>query len=169
MDCKLKWINSKRSVVITQMVVKRQVCGKIYLRIIEGEFLLINIISQVLEFVQGEYYDDKKLGSWKYMSKNKMIGGGSQNQKNEKKIGKWVELDEEFSNIKQIIYNGEYDMKSPKVGRCPGHYNGEYNLKGIKLDTGQITQFENQNKRYKYMQLFKKQICLMTYQQWQNI
>ncbi|CAD8108684.1 unnamed protein product [Paramecium sonneborni] len=60
-------------------------------------------------------------------------------------------------------------MKSPKVGRCPGHYNGEYNLKGIKLDTGQITQFENQNKRYKYMQLFKKQICLMTYQQWQNI
>ncbi|CAD8069661.1 unnamed protein product [Paramecium sonneborni] len=69
-----------------------------------------------------------KVGRWdimyKYVDKYgikreyKQIGGGTYGQKgNQIKIGKWIELDEEFTFDKQVIYRGEYNEYGRKVGR----------------------------------------------------
>ncbi|CAD8129265.1 unnamed protein product [Paramecium sonneborni] len=64
-----------------------------------------------------------KIGRWdimycKYNEKeDQQIGGGSYDQEgNQKKIGKWVELDEQFLNFKQVTYNGEYNLNGMRVG-----------------------------------------------------
>ncbi|CAD8068158.1 unnamed protein product [Paramecium sonneborni] len=45
------------------------------------------------------------------------IGGGSyESNEGEKKIGKWVELNERFYNGYQITYNGEYNRNGMKTG-----------------------------------------------------
>ncbi|CAD8130639.1 unnamed protein product [Paramecium sonneborni] len=71
-------------------------------------------------------YDMKgmKVGKWDIMHclreeiEYKQIGGGSYDQEgSEKKIGKWIELDEEFNDCLQIIYNGDYNKKGIKVGK----------------------------------------------------
>ncbi|CAD8107887.1 unnamed protein product [Paramecium sonneborni] len=49
---------------------------------------------------------------------NKYRGGGSYDQDgNQKKIGKWVELVDGFSWGKQITQNGQYNMQGMKIGR----------------------------------------------------
>ncbi|CAD8129360.1 unnamed protein product [Paramecium sonneborni] len=67
-----------------------------------------------------------KVGRWDIMYSHlnkkeyKQIGGGSYNQEgNQKKIGKWIELDEGFyyNYYNQITYNGEYNMNGKKVGK----------------------------------------------------
>ncbi|CAD8130341.1 unnamed protein product [Paramecium sonneborni] len=48
-------------------------------------------------------------------------GGGSYDQEgNQKKIGKWVELDEGFDSNKQTTYNREYNIYGYKIGRWDG-------------------------------------------------
>ncbi|CAD8128850.1 unnamed protein product [Paramecium sonneborni] len=48
-------------------------------------------------------------------------GGGSYDQEgSQKKVGKWVELDEDFSCSQQVTYNGEYNMKGIKIGFVNG-------------------------------------------------
>ncbi|CAD8065762.1 unnamed protein product [Paramecium sonneborni] len=72
----------------------------------------------------GEYNQNGiKVGRWDIMfdygdgKGYKLIGGGSYDQKgNQKMIGNWVQLDDWFKWDKQIIYNGEYNMKGKKVG-----------------------------------------------------
>ncbi|CAD8113195.1 unnamed protein product [Paramecium sonneborni] len=47
----------------------------------------------------------------------KIIGGGSYDQEgSQKKVGKWVELDDNFSGFQQVTFNGQYNMKGIKVG-----------------------------------------------------
>ncbi|CAD8129949.1 unnamed protein product [Paramecium sonneborni] len=66
----------------------------------------------------GEYnINGMKVCRWDILFRNKQIRGGSYDQEgNEKKIGKWIELDEYFNSNKSI-YNGEYNMNGTKVGR----------------------------------------------------
>ncbi|CAD8130987.1 unnamed protein product [Paramecium sonneborni] len=77
----------------------------------------------------GEYnMHGVKIGRWNIMycrqkeKEFKQIGGGSYDQEgNQQKIGKWVELDESFNTgfftSKQITYNGVYNLNGMKVGR----------------------------------------------------
>ncbi|CAD8129685.1 unnamed protein product [Paramecium sonneborni] len=45
-------------------------------------------------------------------------GGGQYDQEgSEKKLGKWIDLDEGFKIQKQVTYNGEYNLNGMKVGR----------------------------------------------------
>ncbi|CAD8178907.1 unnamed protein product [Paramecium pentaurelia] len=66
----------------------------------------------------GVYQQDKKVGRWKYQYENVKINGGYYDSKDERqnmKIGKWVDVDDEFQKKKQVIYNGEYKF-GKKVG-----------------------------------------------------
>ncbi|CAD8065871.1 unnamed protein product [Paramecium sonneborni] len=89
----------------------------------------------------GSFKNGFKVGRWDIRYKGfdfkgnqqqeyKQIGGGTYSEKNQVKIGRWVELDERFYNNKLIIYNGEYNTKGIKVGRwdtCYGIFgNGEF-------------------------------------------
>ncbi|CAD8095940.1 unnamed protein product [Paramecium primaurelia] len=70
--------------------------------------------------LNGEYKNGKKMGRWdiEYRSYKIIIqignsGGGQYDDG--VKIGNWIDLDEEFKYLKQIIHNGEY-QNGKKVG-----------------------------------------------------
>ncbi|CAD8186921.1 unnamed protein product [Paramecium octaurelia] len=76
--------------------------------------------SQVI--YRGDYQNGKKVGKWDIKFKNvyeyskyETIGGGSY-QKPSIKIGKWIELSNEFSIFNQITYYGNY-KNDKKVGK----------------------------------------------------
>ncbi|CAD8090443.1 unnamed protein product [Paramecium sonneborni] len=85
-------------------------------------------------FQHGEYNKyGMKIGRWDIFCnnyhvndccKNIQIGGGYYDYCLGNKIGRWIELDERFSRIKKITYNGEYDMKGIKIGRWDIFNNG---------------------------------------------
>ncbi|CAD8072405.1 unnamed protein product [Paramecium primaurelia] len=62
----------------------------------------------------GEYFNDEKIGVWKYIYKNNIIGGGLYNKQGQKQ-GKWIELSDGFFNFSQVTYYGEY-RNGKKVG-----------------------------------------------------
>ncbi|CAD8101910.1 unnamed protein product [Paramecium sonneborni] len=71
----------------------------------------------------GSFKNCRKVGRWDYIYRSygateyKTIGGGSYDEEgNQNKIGKWVELGERFSCHNEVTYNGEYNMKGQKVG-----------------------------------------------------
>ncbi|CAD8129436.1 unnamed protein product [Paramecium sonneborni] len=78
--------------------------------------LFLNYQNQAQIFTSGEYYNNFKMGFWKYIYQDKMIGGGYQNKFGQKQ-GKWIELDDGFCNSKQVTFEGEYKMKGMKVDR----------------------------------------------------
>ncbi|CAD8129323.1 unnamed protein product [Paramecium sonneborni] len=71
----------------------------------------------------GEYNKQgMKIGMWdsmyccSFLNTNKQIGGGLYDQDgNQKKIGKWVELDERFDQWNQVTHNCEYNMQGIKI------------------------------------------------------
>ncbi|CAD8129677.1 unnamed protein product [Paramecium sonneborni] len=81
-------------------------------------------------------YDEKEYKQIIFKSTNVYSAGGSYDQEgNQRKVGKWVELDAGFYcfqyNSKQVTYNGEYNMNNMKVGRwdimyCDRGGNGKY-------------------------------------------
>ncbi|CAD8130240.1 unnamed protein product [Paramecium sonneborni] len=70
----------------------------------------------------GEYnMQGMKIGRWdSFYDGYKQIGGGSYGSSdgygNQKKIGKWIELDEGFNWSKQVAYSGQYNMQGMKIG-----------------------------------------------------
>ncbi|CAD8042795.1 unnamed protein product [Paramecium primaurelia] len=62
----------------------------------------------------GEYCNDQRIGKWIWIFLEKVIGGGSYN-KESKKHGKWMELSQNFWDLSQLIYHGEY-QNGKKVG-----------------------------------------------------
>ncbi|CAD8202413.1 unnamed protein product [Paramecium pentaurelia] len=71
----------------------------------------------------GEYKNDKKIGRWnilyRYNSRKEFeqIGGGSYHKQGDGiKVGKWIELSNQFDLRSQVIYNGEY-QNGKKIGR----------------------------------------------------
>ncbi|CAD8110873.1 unnamed protein product [Paramecium sonneborni] len=89
----------------------------------------------------------------------KYSGGGSYDKEgNQKKIGKWVEVDERFNDYKQVTYNGEYNMQGIKFGRWDSLYfineQKEYQqMKYIFSGGGQYDQDGNQKKIGKWVDL----------------
>ncbi|CAD8097130.1 unnamed protein product [Paramecium sonneborni] len=91
------------------------------LKIGQWKDLMKNYCSQVIVIQEGEYFDDQKIGRWKYIYKNKMIGGGFYN-KYGCKNGKWIDLNDEFWDESQIIYIGEYNNQGIKIGPWDIYY-----------------------------------------------
>ncbi|CAD8117885.1 unnamed protein product [Paramecium primaurelia] len=91
-----------------------------------GEWIDLNDGFDEQKYVtyHGEYKNDKKVGLWeiwnlclsKYDYQEKYIGGGLYDEDGEEiKLGKWVQLPDNFRNC-QATYNGEY-KNGKKVGR----------------------------------------------------
>ncbi|CAD8128969.1 unnamed protein product [Paramecium sonneborni] len=115
----------------------------------------------------GQFLNCKKVGRWDIMywqkneKKYKKIGGGIYDQKgNEKKIGKWAELDEKNYDQKQFSYNGEYNMNGMKVGRWVILYcnydekiykkigGGFYDKEGNEQKIGKWIEFQLEERKY---------------------
>ncbi|CAD8194487.1 unnamed protein product [Paramecium pentaurelia] len=73
-----------------------------------------NYWSQAEICENGEYFNDQKIGEWKYIYDNTIIGGGQYNKQGQKQ-GKWIELSDGFFNSSQVTYYGEY-QNGKKVG-----------------------------------------------------
>ncbi|CAD8129028.1 unnamed protein product [Paramecium sonneborni] len=112
----------------------------------------------------GEYnVNGNKTGSWNILhfqdnkKEFKQIGGGSYDKEgSQKKIGKWIELDEKFSNNNQVIYNGEFNLNCMKVGRWEILYHQYYdfNEKGYQqIGGGSYDQEGYQKKIGKWIEL----------------
>ncbi|CAD8129055.1 unnamed protein product [Paramecium sonneborni] len=89
----------------------------------------------------------------------KNCGGGSYDQEgNQKKIGKWVELDEGFNIQKKVTYVGEYDMNGMKVGRWDIVFKDELEKKYQEIqydfDANQIDRWKTN--REKHIQEYKQ-------------
>ncbi|CAD8141269.1 unnamed protein product [Paramecium pentaurelia] len=110
--------------------------------------------SQVIHC--GEYKNGKKVGRWEILQKEDInqgystIGGGSYNEVGEEfKIGKWIDLDDNFENSKQVTYNGEY-KNSKKVGKWDiKYYNeqiggGQYDDQGDGAKIGKWIDLDSQ-------------------------
>ncbi|CAD8167789.1 unnamed protein product [Paramecium octaurelia] len=86
----------------------------------------------------GEYINGNKIGGWDIQFKNKVqnqniekIGGGSYDVKGSNlKIGKWIELSDEFYEDNQVSYNGEY-QKGFKFGRWNTYLKFDGNYEAI--------------------------------------
>ncbi|CAD8211459.1 unnamed protein product [Paramecium pentaurelia] len=64
----------------------------------------------------GEYCYNRKIGHWKYLFNDNLIGGGQYDEGCfEFKVGKWIELDDGYNQQKQVTYDGEY-INCKKVG-----------------------------------------------------
>ncbi|CAD8110097.1 unnamed protein product [Paramecium primaurelia] len=77
--------------------------------------LIDNYWSQAQVFQSGEYCNNYKIGTWKYIYNQKIIGGGQFNQFGQKN-GKWIELCKGFYHYSQVTYSGEY-KNGNKIGR----------------------------------------------------
>ncbi|CAD8129054.1 unnamed protein product [Paramecium sonneborni] len=117
----------------------------------------------------GEYnMNGMKVGRWDIKSliygEYKQIGGGSYDQEgNQKKIGKWTELDEEFRNMKQITYNGEYNMNEMKIGRCHSKWLIQFErLKSRYLDRND---WQQKNERKEILELKQQNMRKLNIQQ----
>ncbi|CAD8190275.1 unnamed protein product [Paramecium pentaurelia] len=102
--------------------------------------IIKNYYDNAKVYEVGEYINDIKSRTWKYIYNDQEIGGGEYNQLGQKD-GKWIELSEGFSNKSQVIYNGQY-KNNKKVGQwisvawgqqvgC-----GSYDEKGNELKIG---------------------------------
>ncbi|CAD8130677.1 unnamed protein product [Paramecium sonneborni] len=116
--------------------------------------LIKNYCSKVHVFEEGEYIDDKKIGRWKYIYQNKIIGLGSYD-KDQKKIGRWVELWESFWDGALVTYNGEYNLKGIKIGKWEIHFDRWGDGKYKQIGFGQYDQQEIQQKVGRWVELWE--------------
>ncbi|CAD8118556.1 unnamed protein product [Paramecium sonneborni] len=83
-------------------------------------------------------------------------GGGFYDQQgNQKKIGKWLELDEWFKYERQLIYQGEYNMNGAKIGRWDIQYVLNYSMEYRQVGGGSYDQEGNEKKIGKWTELDK--------------
>ncbi|CAD8145673.1 unnamed protein product [Paramecium pentaurelia] len=69
-------------------------------------------LAQVYEV--GQYVNDQRNGTWKFIYENNEIGGGKYNMDSQKN-GKWIDLSSEFWSESQVTYSGEY-KNGKKIG-----------------------------------------------------
>ncbi|CAD8096611.1 unnamed protein product [Paramecium sonneborni] len=80
-------------------------------------------------------------------------GGSYDNDGNQKKIGKWIELVEGFNDEKQIIYNGQYNINGVKIERWDILF-CQYNWQGyIQIGGGSYDNNGDQKKIGKWVEL----------------
>ncbi|CAD8129449.1 unnamed protein product [Paramecium sonneborni] len=107
----------------------------------------IKIIQCHIQYIKG-----MKIGKWDTMyCRNfekyyKQIGGGSYIQKQDGNSGKykmWIELWEGFNDNAQVIYIGEYNIKSMKVGQWDVKYYQKYDNQYRKIGGGTYVEYQN--------------------------
>ncbi|CAD8165562.1 unnamed protein product [Paramecium pentaurelia] len=79
---------------------------------------------------KGDYKNGQKVGIWESFWSwvgNKKIAGGSYDEKDSIKVGRWIELRDGFGLYEQVIYNGEY-----KNGKKVGRWDISYRQKGME-------------------------------------
>ncbi|CAD8068146.1 unnamed protein product [Paramecium sonneborni] len=109
---------------------------------------------------KGEYNTTgMKEGKWDIMcclsNEEEIIGGGSYNQNEDLKIGQWTELDQRFSNLNQVTYQGEYNIKGKKVGKWVIWYD-RYGFGNYKQIGGGFYDDEKGQKFGKWIELWDK-------------
>ncbi|CAD8069659.1 unnamed protein product [Paramecium sonneborni] len=117
---------------------------------LDEKFETLNEITYI-----GEYNTNgMKVCRWDILNRNKQIGGGSYDQEgNQKMIGNWIQLDKEFYHLKEVTYNGEYNLNGIKIGRWDTVY-CKYEEKEYKLIGGGFyDQQGNQKKIGKWLEL----------------
>ncbi|CAD8131087.1 unnamed protein product [Paramecium sonneborni] len=100
--------------------------------------LLENFWLKAQIYELGEYLNGFRIGKWKYFNNNESIGGGFYKNQ-DKKTGKWIEMDEGFYKCKQVTHKGEYNMNGLKIGRWD------------------IMNCKGKEKEYKEMQILRKE------------
>ncbi|CAD8118554.1 unnamed protein product [Paramecium sonneborni] len=96
------FVNINKSLIMVNIIfmVQKQVDGILCINMLTNMELIGNIRIQLLYYVCI------------------ISGGGTYDQKgNQIKIGKWIELDEDFTFDKQVTYSGDYNDNGKKVGR----------------------------------------------------
>ncbi|CAD8067350.1 unnamed protein product [Paramecium sonneborni] len=83
-----------------------------------------NYWSQTIGYEVGEYFNDQRIGIWKYIFQEKEMGGGEYNQIGQK-LGKWIELSTNTSYFSLVTYDGEYGMNGQKKGKWKIKYDGQ--------------------------------------------
>ncbi|CAD8083169.1 unnamed protein product [Paramecium primaurelia] len=109
----------------------------------------------------GQYKNGKKVGrwdiQWHHQKSNKNIGGGLYDESgNECKIGRWIEISDEFDDFSQVTYHGDYRC-GKKVGRWDIKYQKNYdNLQNEKIGGGSYDELGNECKIGKWTELNHK-------------
>ncbi|CAD8111463.1 unnamed protein product [Paramecium primaurelia] len=96
-----------------------------------GKWIELSEINTQLTYI-GEYKKGQKVGRWdtyfNYFG-NKQIGGGLYDEEGEGiKIGRWIEVNDEFFDSSQVTLHGEY-KNGQKVGRWDIYFNYGVNKK----------------------------------------
>ncbi|CAD8156343.1 unnamed protein product [Paramecium pentaurelia] len=109
----------------------------------------VNFWDECIVFHTGQYHKGKKLYKWDTFNQNQLIGGGQYNIEG-KKQGKWIDIDENYSTSRSILYEGEY-----KNGRKVGTWSIlKYICKEITLIIGGGTYDDGEMKNGKWHELF---------------
>ncbi|CAD8109918.1 unnamed protein product [Paramecium sonneborni] len=91
-----------------------------------------NYCSQSQVYERGIYFENQKRGSWIFLKENKRFGGGQYNNQGQK-IGKWIELNDQYNHLSQVTCKGEY-KNGKRVGKWEYYMlQGEYKLIGVGI------------------------------------
>ncbi|CAD8131288.1 unnamed protein product [Paramecium sonneborni] len=93
-----------------------------------------NFTIKTQVYFLGEYLNNKKIGKWRYIYKNKKIGGGFYNQFGQAS-GKWIELSDRFCEESQILYQGYYN-NGQKVSKWSILFRNEFEVQFKEVGGG---------------------------------
>ncbi|CAD8069653.1 unnamed protein product [Paramecium sonneborni] len=91
----------------------------------------------------GEYQNGLKIGRWDSIFDKELIGGGFYDLQGQKQ-GKWIELSNNFYDLAQVIYIGEY-CNNEKVGIWQANCRNDQNEPFEQIGGGQYEQNEQKN------------------------
>ncbi|CAD8123584.1 unnamed protein product [Paramecium sonneborni] len=99
----------------------------------------------------GDYQNGKKVGSWDIFYQEELIGGGQYEVIEEIsiKVGKWIELSDNFSDYSQVIYVGEY-QNGKKIGRwdIQVRMENEFNFQQMQILYEEVDEVSNKVGRW---------------------
>ncbi|CAD8211455.1 unnamed protein product [Paramecium pentaurelia] len=91
--------------------------------------IIKNFCNHAKVFEVGEYMNGFRKAIWSYLYNDKEIGGGSYDiEGNGIKIGRWIQLSDDFFQQSQVTYNGEF-QNGKKIGRWDILFKGLYQKK----------------------------------------
>ncbi|CAD8112981.1 unnamed protein product [Paramecium primaurelia] len=105
---------------ITMKMDKNKGSGLNFMKILISNYIIQSILLSNTQIkINGNYQNGRKSGSWEFINKSKIIGGGLYDE-NGFKHGKWTELDDDFNlslvDPCKITYSGEY-KRGQKQGK----------------------------------------------------